>query len=53
VLHEKHGYQTDNPLNHITGFATGLDADLWDGKHMPANAAGNLHNDGAGNLSWV
>jgi hypothetical protein len=35
------------------GTGSGLDADLWDGKHMPANAVGNLHNDGAGNLSWV
>jgi hypothetical protein len=35
------------------GSGSGLDADLWDGKHMPANALGNLHNDGNGNLSWV
>lgn len=35
------------------GSSSGLDADLWDGKHMPANAVGNLHNDGNGNLSWV
>ena len=35
------------------GSGSGLDADLWDGKHMPANAAGKLTNDGNGNLSWT
>jgi len=32
---------------------TNLDADKWDGKHMPTDAAGMLTNNGTGTLSWT